>query len=130
MLLQAVVDSKYRFTNLCVGWPGSVHDARVFLNSTLSKQAVAKNILTGKKNGLDVSPFLIGDSAYPLLTWLMKSFSESECLIEQQKCCNYHLSRARIVIQYAFGWLKARWRRLMKQNDMYLSNVPRVITAC
>ena len=25
MLLQAVVDSKYRFTNLCVGWPGSVY---------------------------------------------------------------------------------------------------------
>ena len=26
ILLQAVVDNKYRFTNICVGGPGSVHD--------------------------------------------------------------------------------------------------------
>ena len=60
----------------------------------------------------------------------MKPFSESESLTEQQKCFNYHLSRARIVVENAFGRLKARWRRLMKQNDMHLSNVPKVITAC
>ena len=57
----------------------------------------------------------------------MKPFSESESLIEQQKCFNYHLSRAQIVVENTFGRLKARWRCLMKQNDMHLSNV---ITAC
>ena len=27
--IQVLVDSRYRFIDLCIGWPGSVHDARV-----------------------------------------------------------------------------------------------------
>ena len=27
--IPALVDSRYRFIDLCIGWPGSVHDARV-----------------------------------------------------------------------------------------------------
>ncbi|XP_071951910.1 uncharacterized protein [Antedon mediterranea] len=35
VILQAVVDHKLRFTDTYVGWPGKVHDARVFRNSSL-----------------------------------------------------------------------------------------------
>ena len=30
MLLKEVVDHNYLFSDVCVGWPGSVHDARVW----------------------------------------------------------------------------------------------------
>ena len=43
---------------------------------------------------------------------------------------NYRLSRARIVVELAFGRLKARWRRLLKQSEMVVENVPNVVTAC
>lgn len=33
VILQAVVDHDYLFTDIMVGWPGSVHDSRVLENS-------------------------------------------------------------------------------------------------
>ena len=57
--------------------------------------------------------FLIGDSAYPLTTWIMKP-----------------LCRARTVVENGFGILKARWRRLLKRIDMDVDKVPNIITAC
>ena len=51
-------------------------------------------------------------------TWLVKPFNFNSSLTAKQKHFNYRLSRARIVVENAFGRLKARWRRLMKRNDM------------
>jgi len=60
----------------------------------------------------------------------MKPFSHSPTLTDQQKTFNYGLSRARVVVEIAFGRLKACWRRLSKQIDMHIDNTPHVITAC
>ena len=72
---------------------------------------------------------MIGDSAYPIHSWLMKPFSFSSDLTTQQCTYNYRISRARIVAENAFGRPKACWRRLMKRNDMYIHNVPVVAAA-
>lgn len=43
---------------------------------------------------------------------------------------NYHnICRARIVAENAYGRLKARWRRLMKRNDICIDNIPTIVTA-
>ena len=64
------------------------------------------------------------------MTWLMKPFAHNTQLTSSEKIFNYKLSRARIVVENAFGRLKARWRRLLKRNDMSLSNIPTVVAAC
>ena len=133
IIVRAVVDHNYLFRNVYCGWPGSVHDARVLANSLLYSKANAGEILQGNSvtiMGRQIPTFLVGDSAYPLSTWLMKPFPYNTALSNAQKNFNYRLSRARIVSENAFGRLKARWRRLLKQNDMSISNVPNVIMAC
>ena len=37
MIIQGLVDANYCFLDICIGWPGSVHDARVFVHSLVQK---------------------------------------------------------------------------------------------
>ena len=133
IIIQAVVDHSYLFRDVYIGWPGSVHDARIVGHSSLYKKAIAGSILNGAPINLncqDVVPYIIGDSAYPLLPWLMKPFPHHASLTPAQRHFNNRISRARIVVENAFGRLKARWRRLLKQNEMNVANVPAVVHSC
>ena len=134
MVIQVIVDHEYIFRDICVGWARSVQDARIFVNSINYRKITEENILN--KAGChtilckDIPVNIIGDSAYPMNTWLIKPFSDSPSLSLEQKCFNYQLSRGRIVVENGFGHLKARWRHLMKRNDMNTENFPIVISAC
>lgn len=133
IILQAVSDQNYLFTDIYVGWAGSVHDARVLVHSTLYEKASEGHLVphqVRRISNVDVPLFLVGDSAYPLQTWLMKPFPHGSVTTRQERTYNYRISRARIVVECAFGRLKGRWRRLMKKNDMDINNVPQVIVAC
>ena len=132
MILQGAVDHSYRFIDVNIGWPGSVHDARVFSHSSVYKKITEHTLLPDRTitvNGVSIPLYLIGDSAYPLQTWLMKPFTHGTVLTLQQKTFIYRICRARIVVENSYGRLKARWRRLMKRNDMNIDNIPHVITA-
>ena len=79
ILVQAVVDANYLFIDLNVGWPGSVHDAHVLSNSELYRKCINHEYLQGdglQINNSTIPLFLIGDSAYPLLSWLIKPFQQ------------------------------------------------------
>ena len=117
MILQGIVDANYCFMDVCIRWPGSVHDARVFAHSNVYRKITEEQLLPQKYiqvQGVDIPVFLIGDSAYLIKTWLMKPFPQNRIHTEAQKTFNYiyRLSRARIVVENAYGRLKGRWRRL------------------
>lgn len=59
----------------------------------------------------------------------MKPFAHLTSTPDQQSF-NYHLSRARIVVEIAFGRLKTRWRRLCKRNDVKIENIPFLHNMC
>ena len=133
IIVQAVVDHECRFWNINVGWPGRVHDARVLSNSILFQQAEAGTLLPHLPrviNNVAVPLVILGDPAYPLLPWLMKPYLHYGSISDRQKNYNYRHSRARMVVENAFGRLKGRWRCLLKRNDAATDNVPTLITAC
>lgn len=69
IILQATVDPFYRFSSCYVGYPGSVHDARVFGNSGISRMLANGTSCFGERVnvlGHNLPVCLIGDSAYPL----------------------------------------------------------------
>ena len=75
----AVVDHQEIFTGIYIGWPGRVHDARVFSNSDLFQKGQNGQLLPDWKkniNGMEVPLVILRDPAYSLLTWLMKPYPE------------------------------------------------------
>ena len=133
ILMQAVVDHDYRFTDVYIGWPGRVHDARVFANSKIFRRAEDNTLFPNdivNIEGVQMPIVLLGDPAYPLMTWLMKPFSDNGRLTGGQTRYNYRLSKARMVVENAFGRLKGRWRCLLKRNDNALKNVPNMVASC
>lgn len=72
---------------------------------------------------------VVGDAAYPMMSWLMRPYTGAN-LTPKQKAFNYRHSSVRIVVENAFGRLKARWRILKRQLDVHIEEVPFIIGAC
>ena len=131
--MQAVVDFRGVFTDVYIGWPGRVHDARIFSNSDLYLKGSNGQLFTDQTrtiNGHSLPIVVVGDPAYPLLPWVMKPYPEYAGMPHKQWNFKFRLSKARITVEHAFGRLKGRWRCLLKRIDYHIDNVPHVVAAC
>ena len=113
LILQGLVDFEYRFLDICVGWPGKVHDARVF--KTLQCLLCVVLELSSRPtcqfssvmiSGVRVPPLVLGDSAYALSEWLMKPYTDRGNLSPDEIIFNIKHSTTRVVVENAFGRLK------------------------
>lgn len=113
-----------RFFYVLTKWPGSVHDARVFRNSTLR---------TRLETGWRPSPqgILLGDSAYPDTDYLISPIDFPQT--QQERRFNQAHRETRVVIECAIGLLKQRFRCLGKKmhfpDPAFAAEVIRCCTA-
>ena len=73
---------------------------------------------------------LLGDAAYPLITWLLKPYINRANLTAAQRVFNYRLGRARMTIESTFGRLKGRWQCHQKRLAVSVDFASTVVTAC
>ena len=130
--VQAVCDYKGMFMDVECRWPGSVHDAKVFANSSINAKLrnnkLPTTFQTPVPGGVKIPNYLIGDPAYPLLPFCMKEYET--CASNEQVIFKNMLRSARNPIECAFGRLKARWAILNTKMDIKLDLVPTIIYVC
>lgn len=51
-IMQGLVDCRGLFMDVCIGWPGKVHDARVFTNSSLYHKGLNSTLFPNWKKTL------------------------------------------------------------------------------
>src|SRR6266498_4023321 len=116
---QGIVNHRGVFIDYEIGWPGSVHDAKVYRNSFFY-QNVSTLI-----EGWD---YLLGDSAYPLSNFLIKPFNNSENNLQTQFNITHSLHR--VVVKNAFGRLKNRFGSLKELNVKKISSAVCLTECC
>ncbi|KAL3653134.1 hypothetical protein CASFOL_002815 [Castilleja foliolosa] len=123
MVLQAVVDPDLRFLDIVAGWPGKMTDAAILQSSSLFKLCQEGERLTKPE-------YLIGDSGFPLLPWLLTPY-QGKGLSESEVEFNKRLVATHAVAQRALARLKEDWR--MIHGEMWRPDkhkLPRFILVC
>ena len=118
MVLLAVVDADYKFTYSDIGAYGKQSDGGVFSASSLGLAFAAPNnqlslaedsVIDGADHLGPVPYVIVADEAFPLQRHMMRPFPGKSSTLEQD-AYNYRHSRARRVVENAFGILSEWWR--------------------
>jgi len=136
IVLMAVADANYRFIYTDIGSYGSEWDSAVFRNCEFGK-ALFQNQLNipaeQKINGKSIPFTFISDDAFPLHRNIMKPFKpirKGQPLTNEERVYNYRLSRARRVVENAFGILCARWICLARTMFVKPDRAQKIVAAC
>ncbi|CAN0918547.1 Protein ALP1-like [Linum grandiflorum] len=118
--VQGVVDPRGVFTDVCIGWPGSMPDDQVLEKSALYQRA---------SGGLLKDVWIVGTSGYPLMDWVLVPYTQQH-LTWTQHAFNEKIGEVQKVAKDAFARLKGRWVCLQKRTEVKLQDLPVVLGAC
>ena len=137
IVLLALVDANYKFIAVDVGSYGRSSDGGIFASSNLGKHLQDGTIDLPEDKafpGTDMTaPYVIvADPAFPLKKYLMRPYpgSQLENRVER-RIFNYRLSRARRIVENAFGILTQKFRlysRRLKSDPKYAEKI--ILTTC
>jgi hypothetical protein len=130
IVLLAIVDPYYKFIIVHIGSYRQRSDSGIFKNSAFYREYFdGKTILPLKPlqgTNISVPHVLIGDEGFALQTYLVRPFLRSEIVNDaRKKKFNKQLSRARHVVENAFGVLAQKWQVFFRriETDAKLLNV-------
>lgn len=103
-----------------------MHDSTVYANSTLSDR-VERGLPVRDRviNGIVIPLHILGNPAYALPANIIKGYTGRNLTPEQESFNVYH-SAARMMVENAFGRLKARWRMVLQTYGL----LHRTFTIC
>ncbi|XP_055377140.1 uncharacterized protein LOC129609233 [Condylostylus longicornis] len=134
VVLFAVVNAKCEFIYINTGTNGRVSDGGILKRTNFYYKLQTKSLTLPPPVELEPNkpkvPFVfIGDDAFGLEENLMKPYKFSKTSREE-RIFNYRLSRARRVVENAFGILASRFRVLLTTINLNVENVDAVVLAC
>ena len=131
VVLQATVDHVPLYTDVYVGWPGSVNDGRVWRNSPLKREL---DVLTGNPAADPDLAFpnahLLGGAAYPRELYMIPPFKNTGRLRHKHRRFNKRHSSTRMGVERSYGMLKGRFKTLKWLNYGTMELNCKVIVAC
>lgn len=117
--VQGVVDDKGVFTDVCIGWPGSMLDDQVLEKSALFQRSA---------RGLLRDVWVVGSSGYPLMDFVLVPYTHPNLWTQHE--FNEKIGEVQRVAKDAFARLKGRWGCLQKRTEVKLQDLPAVLGAC
>lgn len=133
--LQAVVDADLMFVIIDVGEYGRNSDGAAFKTSSFGKALLNKELDIPNPSlipGTDeeVAFHFVADEAYPLNSNIMRPF-DGRNLNNTRRVFNQRLSRARKVVECAFGLLAKKWEIFQRPLRVHVANAETIIkVAC
>ena len=129
-----MVDAHYKFTVVDIGSYGRYSDGGIFAHSRLEKYLETQLGIPEDKQLPGTSclalPLTVGDEVFPLKTYLLRPYPGSQSKGGTEKSIfNYRLSRARRVVENAFGILSQKFQIYQRTLQSLPENADNIIFA-
>lgn len=135
-VLMAVVDADYCFITVDIGAYGSSSDSTVFRNSKFGKELSegllnipSDQPLPGDDLGTLVPYVFVGDEAFTLSKHMLRPFGNKNLTVAK-RIYNYRHTRARRMVECAFGILASKWRIFLRPIDVKPTFCDYIVQAC
>ncbi|KAI5725803.1 hypothetical protein M8J77_020358 [Diaphorina citri] len=134
IVLLALVDADYNFIAVDIGAYGRNSDKGIFMDDSELGKALENgnmNIPTHQElpgTNIEAPHVIVGDAAFPLKPYFLRPYP-GDHLTREKRIFNYRISRARRVVENAFGILSQKFRIYQRRIHAKPENVDRIVLA-